>query len=72
MGTDGNGLNYKKIMLVSAPAGKRVTPLVSENELDVFEIEAMQVTEYQSKLPIVRDKRSDLYRHFYNYYHAER
>jgi omega-amidase len=65
IGTDGNGLSYEKSSLVVAPDGTLLAPVFASLEMDIFEIDPAESLRYREAFPIVRDKRWDLYRKFY-------
>jgi predicted amidohydrolase len=61
IGTDGNGLQYVKSSMVVSPEGTVMRPLFSESEVDVYELDLKQVTEYRISFPTIQDKRFSLY-----------
>jgi len=64
IGTDGNGLCYEKSSLVVNPYGKVLNPIVSSNEMDVYELDFQEASIFRAQLPSLRDKRYDLYHKF--------
>jgi predicted amidohydrolase len=64
IGTDGNGLCYEKSSLVVNPYGKVLNPIVSSNEMDVYELDLQEASIFRAQLPSLRDKRYDLYHKF--------
>lgn len=64
IGTDGNGLRYPASTVVIAPDGERVNPLVSEDELQIHDIDPAVARRYREKFPTLRDRRMDVYQTF--------
>ena len=68
IGEDANGLAYEKSTLAVAPDGTVLTPVLTGEELDIFDVDAEEVIRYRSEFPTVRDKRYPLYCDFLGEY----
>lgn len=62
IGKDGNDLEYEKSTYVYDANGRKLTPLVSEPEIDIFEINIGVLEAFKKQFNTVRDRLPDLYR----------
>lgn len=60
-GCDGNGLEYVKSSMIVTPEGEIAKPIVTDEEIDIYEIDTGIVARYREIFPTVRDKRYSLY-----------
>lgn len=60
-GCDGNGQEYVKSSMIVTPEGEIAKPMVTDMEIDIYEIDAGIVARYRELFPTVRDKRYSLY-----------
>ncbi|HBY86104.1 MAG TPA: hypothetical protein DEO86_09535 [Colwellia sp.] len=63
-GLDGNGLSYEQSSVIYDPLGEIVTPIYSEKESAIYDINLKYVDEIRSKLPFADDLRTELYSNF--------
>lgn len=61
IGTDGNGLKYEKSSIAIAPDGELIVPIISEVELDIYDIDLKKVIAYRSSFHTLQDKQYALY-----------
>jgi omega-amidase len=64
IGKDGNQLVYQKSSQIITPDGKTMVPVLTGEELDIYEIDPEDASRYREKFPTLRDKRHALYRKF--------
>ncbi len=62
IGRDGNGLEYEKSTYIYDANGQRLKPLLSEPEIDVFEIDIAALDLFKKQFNTVRDRLPNLYR----------
>jgi len=62
VGMDGNSLYYEKSSMAVAPDGSVLNPVLSESEMDIYEIDPKETASYRREFPTIRDKRYPLYR----------
>jgi len=63
-GFDGNGLSYGQSSVIYDPLGELVTPVYTEKESEIYDIDLQYVDEIRSKFPFVNDLRTELYSKF--------
>lgn len=61
-GIDGNGLVYEKDSQVYGPNGKLLNPIVSEFELDIFDVDQSAVDKFKQEFSTGQDRRPQLYK----------
>jgi len=61
IGTDGNGLYYEKSSMAVTPSGSILVAVLSEPEMDIYEVDSEQTAIYRREFPTIRDKRYSLY-----------
>jgi omega-amidase len=61
-GTDGKGLEYVKSSQVINPNGELMTPVVSEDELDIFDIDPEFVGKFRQTFSTTQDRKPALYK----------
>ena len=61
-GTDGKGLEYVKSSQVINPNGELMTPVVSEDELDIFDIDPEFVGKFKQTFSTTQDRKPALYK----------
>lgn len=64
-GVDGNGLSYRRSSIVYDPFGEKVTPLYSDGELDLVDIDPHRSKDAKDKMSILSDRRNNLYAMWY-------
>jgi predicted amidohydrolase len=62
IGRDGNGLDYVPSSLLFGPDGSEILPLMTENEINVVELNKEHLIAYRQAFPTKQDSRPDLYR----------
>jgi omega-amidase len=65
-GVDCNGLVYAKSSAVYDPWGQSIRPAITIGTLDIFEIDVSQVSEARRALPLIVDRRNNLYVRLYS------
>ena len=60
-GTDGNNLSYKKSSMIVEPSGEILTPIYSEDVVDIYDVDVEKVEKYRMSFPTVVDKQYQLY-----------
>ncbi len=63
-GFDGNGLSYGLGSVIYDPLGEMVTPVYSDNEYSIYDINLQDVDNVRSKFPFAEDLRNELYSNF--------
>jgi len=61
IGKDGNNIEYEKSTIVVRPDGSLLPSLISEPEIDIYDVNFEEVTRYRSTFPTIQDKRYPLY-----------
>jgi predicted amidohydrolase len=61
-GLDAKGLEYVKSSQVINPNGELITPLVSEDELDIFDIDTEFVGKFRQTFSTTQDRKPALYK----------
>jgi omega-amidase len=61
-GVDGKGLEYIKSSQVITPNGELLIPVISEDELDIYDIDLDDVNKFKKTFPTVQDRDSNLYK----------
>jgi omega-amidase len=61
-GTDGAGLEYEPSSVVVNPDGGFLAPIVSEGELDLYDLKPEELVEYRSRFSTRPDRVPELYR----------
>lgn len=65
-GIDGNGLEYEESSCVFSPLGDVLIPIVIMDDVKIYEINIEEATSYRLKFPIKDDRRSSVYKEFFN------
>lgn len=60
-GRDGNNLEYVKSSYIISPEGDVIEPILSDDLLDVFELDLAEVRKYRNQFPTLKDKRYEDY-----------
>lgn len=63
-GKDANQLIYEESSMIAGPDGQLVTPLLSDGNFQVFDLNLLDLAKYRSKFPTYQDRRAELYRKF--------
>jgi len=66
IGMDGRNIEYEKSSMLITPEGKVATPIVSNREIDIYEIGANFVEDYRSSFSTIKDKRPDIYKRIHD------
>jgi predicted amidohydrolase len=61
-GTDGNGLKYIKSSQVINSDGELLNPVISEDELDVFDIDSEYIKKFKQTFSTTQDRKPALYK----------
>jgi omega-amidase len=61
-GADSKGLEYVKSSQVINPNGELLSPLASEGELDVFDIDPELISEFRQTFSTTQDRKSEFYK----------
>lgn len=61
-GVDGNGLRYEPSSLVIDPAGEFLTPLVSEGDVDTYNVDPELINEYRKSFQTASDRKVQFYK----------
>ena len=62
-GTDGNGLEYDRSSCVINANGDAMEPIVTEGDIDLFEITPRALADFRASFPTRHDRVPDTYRH---------
>lgn len=62
IGVDGNGLEYERSSVVVNPNGELIEPLLTEGEMDIYEISRQVLLDFRRCLSTRHDRLPDLYR----------
>jgi omega-amidase len=62
IGIDGNGLEYERSSMVVNANGEIIKPILSEGEMDIYEISREELFEYRRGFSTQQDRLPDLYR----------
>jgi omega-amidase len=62
VGIDGNGLEYAPSSMIFDANGKRVEPLTTEGEIDIFELSLQSLEKFKSSFSTKQDRQPELYR----------
>ena len=62
VGTDGNGLEYEPSSMIFDANGERIKPIVSEGEVDLFELSMQSLRAFRSDFSTKQDRQPELYR----------
>lgn len=62
VGIDGNGLEYEHSSLIVNANGEFLQPLLSETEIDVYEISQQDLIDFRKSFSTRQDRRSEIYR----------
>ncbi|MBI3793718.1 MAG: carbon-nitrogen family hydrolase [Nitrospinae bacterium] len=65
VGTDGNGLEYVKSTQIINPNGEKLSPIMTDGELDVFDVDAGRVSEFKKTFSTTQDRNPSLYKTFF-------
>lgn len=63
-GVDGNGLEYIKSSQVINPNGELLCPVISEGELDIFDIDPEYIGKFKQTFSTTQDRKPALYKSF--------
>ena len=63
-GVDGNGLQYVKSSQVVNPNGELLTPVMSEPEFDIFDIDPEYIDKFKRTFSTTQDRKPTLYKSF--------
>jgi omega-amidase len=63
-GMDGNGLLYRHSSFVYNPLGEIVSPIFSDREYAIYDIDLQYAKTVRSKFPFIEDLRTELYSNF--------
>ncbi|MBT5956056.1 MAG: hypothetical protein HOG97_04745 [Candidatus Marinimicrobia bacterium] len=61
IGVDGNGLEYERSSMVVNATGEFVAPILSEGEIDIYEISHQELPEFRQGFFTRQDRLPDLY-----------
>jgi omega-amidase len=61
-GTDGNGLEYIKSSQVINPNGELLSAVISENEIDIFDIDSGFIVKFRQTFSTTQDRKPALYK----------
>lgn len=62
IGIDDNGLDYKKSSQVINPNGELLQPSLSENELEIFDIDSEYISKFRQSFSTTKDRKPVLYK----------
>lgn len=62
IGTDAKGLEYVKSSQVISPDGELLSPIISENEHDVFDIDPEYIAKFKQSFSTTQDRKPHLYK----------
>ena len=61
-GVDGKGLEYKKSSQVINPNGELLTPVISEDQIDIFDIDPSFIGQFRETFSTTQDRKTSLYK----------
>lgn len=61
-GTDGNGLEYIKSSQVINPNGELLSPVILENEIDIFDIDSEYIGKFKQAFSTTQDRKPAFYK----------
>lgn len=61
-GTDGNGLEYIKSSQVINPNGELLSPVISEDEIDIFDIDPEYISKFKQMFSTTQDRKPAFYK----------
>lgn len=61
-GTDGNGLEYVKSSQVINPNGDLLSPVISEDEIEIFEIDSEYISKFRQTFATTQDRKPAFYK----------
>lgn len=61
-GTDGKGLEYVKSSQVNNPNGELLSPVLSEDELDIFDVDPEVISKFKQTFSTTQDRKPALYK----------
>jgi omega-amidase len=62
IGTDGNNIEYIKSSKIFNPYGNELKSVLSNTEIDYYEMDLSQVSYFRTKFPFKQDRKADLYK----------
>lgn len=64
-GIDENGLEYEESSCVFSPIGDNLNPIMTIDDIKIFDINIDEATQYRTKFPIKDDRRNSIYQGFF-------
>jgi omega-amidase len=66
IGIDGNGLEYEESSSVFSPIGDNLEPIMTIDNIRIFDLNIEEAILYRKKFPIKNDRRNTIYQEFFN------
>lgn len=66
IGVDGNGLEYEESSSVFSPVGDNLEPIMTIDNIQIFDLNIEEAILSRKKFPIKNDRRNTIYQEFFN------
>lgn len=61
-GSDGNGLSYIKSSTIISPEGQILSPVKTDKEIDIYEINVENAEQFRKDFPVKKDRKTEFYK----------
>jgi predicted amidohydrolase len=62
IGSDPNGLEYRKSSQIITPNGELLVPILSEGEMDIYDVDLKYIDEIRKAFPFINDRKPAFYK----------